>query len=170
VKPFAVRRDHRSPFDPGQWLKATYLRPSSPQRLFASLLFLWFFTAQWCSALVDRVYTAPMAVVVNRISTVGTITAHLVSGTPYDISAGPDGALWFVLHNPDMVGRIATSGTITQFTIPTSGSTPAGIAAGSDGALWSTETRSGGLRRLRAQARCLRRCCLPADRYRSAIP
>lgn len=29
----------------------------------ATLLFLWFFTAQWCSALVDRVYTAPMAVV-----------------------------------------------------------------------------------------------------------
>jgi hypothetical protein len=29
----------------------------------AALLFLWFFTAQWCSMLVDRVHTAPMAVV-----------------------------------------------------------------------------------------------------------
>jgi hypothetical protein len=29
----------------------------------ATLLFVWFFTAQWCSMLVDRVYTAPMAVV-----------------------------------------------------------------------------------------------------------
>jgi hypothetical protein len=24
----------------------------------ATLLFVWFFTAQWCSKLVDRVYTA----------------------------------------------------------------------------------------------------------------
>ncbi len=76
---------------------------------------------------------------VNRISTSGMISPHLVSGIPLDIAAGPDGALWFVLHNPDMVGRVATSGTITQFTIPTSGSTPAGIAAGPDGALWFTE-------------------------------
>ena len=29
----------------------------------ATLLFVWFFTAQWCSMLVDRVYTAPMTVV-----------------------------------------------------------------------------------------------------------
>ena len=29
----------------------------------AALLILWFLTAQWCSLLVDRVYTAPMAVV-----------------------------------------------------------------------------------------------------------
>jgi hypothetical protein len=27
------------------------------------MMFLWFFTAQWCSMLVDRVHTAPMAVV-----------------------------------------------------------------------------------------------------------
>src|ERR1700729_359803 len=29
----------------------------------ATLLLLWFFTAQWCSLLVDRIYTAPMAIV-----------------------------------------------------------------------------------------------------------
>jgi hypothetical protein len=29
----------------------------------ATLLLLWFFTAQWCSLLIDRVYTAPMVVV-----------------------------------------------------------------------------------------------------------
>jgi hypothetical protein len=28
-----------------------------------TLLLLWFFTAQWCSLLIDRVYTAPMVVV-----------------------------------------------------------------------------------------------------------
>ena len=29
----------------------------------ATPLVLWFFTAQWCSLLVDRIYTAPMVVV-----------------------------------------------------------------------------------------------------------
>jgi streptogramin lyase len=76
---------------------------------------------------------------INRITTVGTITPHLVAGVPYDLSAGPDGALWFVLSKPDMIARITTSGTITQYFIPTSESTPAGIAAGPDGALWFTE-------------------------------
>ena len=61
---------------------------------------------------------------INRIATSGMITPFPVSGSPLDIAAGPDGALWFVLSNPDRIGRITTSGTITQFVIPTSGSTP----------------------------------------------
>ena len=76
---------------------------------------------------------------INRITTSGVISPHLVAGTPLDVAAGPDGALWYPLDRPEMIGRITTTGTITQFTIPTSGSTPAGIAAGPDGALWFTE-------------------------------
>ena len=76
---------------------------------------------------------------INRIATSGMINPFPVSGSPLDIAAGPDGALWFVLSNPDRIGRITTSGIITQFVIPTSGSTPDGIAAGPDGALWFTE-------------------------------
>ena len=37
------------------------------------------------------------------------------------------------------IGRITTSGTITEFPIPTPGSSPHGIALGPDGAIWFTE-------------------------------
>src|SRR5689334_1690780 len=49
------------------------------------------------------------------------------------LTAGPDAALWF--SGSGGVGKITTSGVITQY-----GSTAAGtIAAGPDGALWFTE-------------------------------
>ena len=38
-----------------------------------------------------------------------------------------------------MIGRITTSGTFTEFPIPTSDTKPVGIAAGPDGALWFTQ-------------------------------
>ena len=60
------------------------------------------------------------------------------------ITTGPDGALWFTNYTQNKIGRITTTGTITEFTIPstmpdgvTSG--PTGITAGPDGALWFTE-------------------------------
>jgi virginiamycin B lyase len=55
-----------------------------------------------------------------------------------DITAGPDGALWFtsVLN---VVSRVTTAGTITNFTSPDIGGSDA-IATGSDGALWFTIT------------------------------
>ena len=56
-----------------------------------------------------------------------------------DITAGPDGALWFVEGYANKIGRITTAGAISEFPIPTASSFPSGIAAGSDGALWFTE-------------------------------
>lgn len=56
---------------------------------------------------------------------------------PYDIVSGPDGALWFTNSGDNTIGRIATSGLITNFTA-SSVSEPAGIAVGPDGALWFT--------------------------------
>jgi Tol biopolymer transport system component/streptogramin lyase/major membrane immunogen (membrane-anchored lipoprotein) len=58
---------------------------------------------------------------------------------PLGITAGPDGALWFVEQNRYKVGRVTTDGVISEFPIPTADSTPRDIAAGSDGALWFTE-------------------------------
>jgi sugar lactone lactonase YvrE len=40
------------------------------------------------------------------------------------------------------IGRITTSGTITEYAIPTSGSSPNGITVGPDGNLWFTEGSS----------------------------
>jgi streptogramin lyase len=69
---------------------------------------------------------------------------------PTDITAGPDGALWFV-GIPGEIGRITTTGVVTEFPLPAvpppsgskpgTASTPAtatSIVEGLDGALWFT--------------------------------
>src|SRR3954447_12838297 len=60
-----------------------------------------------------------------------------------DMAAGPDGALWFTERRGEAIGRVTTSGTVTEFPVPTSTDNPLpdpqGIAAGPDGALWFTE-------------------------------
>ena len=58
---------------------------------------------------------------------------------PFAITAGPDGALWFTEYQGNKIGRITTTGQVTEYAIPTSNSSPEGIAAGPDGALWFTE-------------------------------
>jgi virginiamycin B lyase len=58
---------------------------------------------------------------------------------PQTIVSGPDGALWFTETSGDEIGRITTTGVITQFAVPTASSQPFGIAVDSDGDLWFTE-------------------------------
>src|SRR5277367_4876566 len=58
---------------------------------------------------------------------------------PRTITAGPDGALWFIENFANQIGRITTAGTFTEFPIPTKNSGVSGIASGPDGALWFTE-------------------------------
>lgn len=63
------------------------------------------------------------------------------SNGPNSIAAGPDGAMWFTEitgFNTGKIGRITTSGSITEYGIPFP-SQPYGIAAGPDGALWFDE-------------------------------
>jgi uncharacterized protein (TIGR03437 family) len=72
------------------------------------------------------------------------------SGPEY-ITAGPDGALWFTesnLNNTGKIGRITTSGAITEYTVPTADSFPFGITAGPDGALWFTENNTAKIGRI----------------------
>ena len=87
---------------------------------------------------------------IGRITTDGAISEFAIpfptnaipqAGT---ITMGSDGALWFpegyiravgVGAGTAVIGRIATDGTVTSFTID-QGGIPFAIAAGSDGALW----------------------------------
>ena len=68
-----------------------------------------------------------------------------LANAPGDITAGPDGNLWFTEEGVlPGIGRITTSGTITEHTAGlTSGfsllMTPKGITEGADGNLWFTE-------------------------------
>ena len=75
------------------------------------------------------------------------ITLPTNDAYPWGITTGSDGALWFVEELGDQIGRISTSGTITEYALPTSGTYPMYITTGSDNNLGSpsrSETASGG--------------------------
>jgi virginiamycin B lyase len=90
----------------------------------------------------------------GRITTSGTITqvplppfshtdpiAGLISedSHPFGITTGPDGALWYADSSSADLGRVTTSGSVSQFGITTTTLTfPYDIVTGSDGALWFT--------------------------------
>ena len=78
---------------------------------------------------------------IGKMTTAGVATAYPMPADTrgYDIVTGPDGNLWFTDDFTSSVGRITTSGAITEFATPTTLSRPAGIARGPDGNIWFTE-------------------------------
>jgi streptogramin lyase len=62
-----------------------------------------------------------------------------VSAGTGDVVSGPDGKLWFVESATNQIGNITTTGTITQYPVPTASSYPRSIAVGPDSNLWFTE-------------------------------
>lgn len=68
-----------------------------------------------------------------------SVHADAPNTKPWNIAAGPDGALWFTELDANRIGRITTSGTITEYPVPTANAAPYGIAAGPDNAMWFTE-------------------------------
>jgi streptogramin lyase len=89
---------------------------------------------------------------IAKMTPSGTFTDYTLptGAQPSGITTGPDNALWFTDYygGADTVGRVTTSGGITEYPIPTSGAYPMGITAGSDGALWFTEYNSGKIGRI----------------------
>jgi len=68
--------------------------------------------------------------------------ADSAQGESLAITAGPDGNLWFIeimQNGGSFIGRITTSGKITEFPLPSANTLPSSITAGSDGNLWFTE-------------------------------
>jgi virginiamycin B lyase len=61
------------------------------------------------------------------------------ASTPWGITVGPDGALWFTEMDANKIGRITTAGSFTEFSLPTANMKPAFITTGPDGNLWFTE-------------------------------
>ena len=60
--------------------------------------------------------------------------------SPYGITSGPDGNLWFTEQGLDRIGRITPLGVVTEFSTGiTAGAHPTGITPGPDGNLWFTE-------------------------------
>jgi streptogramin lyase len=80
---------------------------------------------------------------IDKVSTSGTVLGEYKIGAACwygpGITSGPDGNLWFTC-NKQALGKITTSGTVTEYTLPHSESYPEGITAGPDGNLWFTES------------------------------
>ncbi|MGH7685241.1 MAG: virginiamycin B lyase family protein [Candidatus Dormibacteria bacterium] len=83
---------------------------------------------------------------IGRLTPKGSISQFRIpdpTNRVADITAGPDGALWFTEAPGAHVGRITTSGTITEFVVPgVAGNllptAVQNITAGPDGAVWAT--------------------------------
>ncbi len=77
----------------------------------------------------------------NQAKATGQITEYSLSGRPEGIAAGPDGNLWFADPLTNEIGKITTSGVVTEYAVPKE-SYPDAIAAGPDGNLWFTDELS----------------------------
>lgn len=86
---------------------------------------------------------------IAKVSPAGAVLATYpiptASSSPTEIIGAPDGTLWFTEFKGNKLGRITTSGTITEYPIPTPNSGPWGITTcptqceDAHGRLWFTE-------------------------------
>jgi streptogramin lyase len=78
---------------------------------------------------------------IGRMTTTGILSNEfeLPSGSnPDQIMHGPDGSMWFTEPGSSQIGRITSTGVITQFPVR-GGSSPQGITTGPDCNIWFTE-------------------------------
>ena len=71
-----------------------------------------------------------------QISGVSEYPIPTISSLPTSLVNGPEGNLWFDESNAQKIGRISTSGVITEYYTTSS---PVSIVIGPDGNLWFTE-------------------------------
>jgi virginiamycin B lyase len=85
--------------------------------------------------------SGPLTAVQFTEYTIPVVASNDNNPAPMRIAVGPDSALWFTNNNSGYIGRITTTGTITQYsTGTTGGGCPQGITTGPDGNLWFIET------------------------------
>ena len=85
------------------------------------------------------------------MTTAGVLTEYATSANdtkPYEICAGPDGALWFTEEKSVMIGRMTTAGMLTEYSTSASDTEPACICEGPDSALWVTENHANQISRM----------------------
>ena len=89
---------------------------------------------------------------IGRLATSGVTNIFPTGGSTAEggITTGPDGALWFTETNSfggaNAIGRITTSGTLTEYALPNS--FPTSITAGPDLALWFIDQKTKALGRI----------------------
>jgi streptogramin lyase len=79
---------------------------------------------------------------IGKITSAGAVTLYTnglnPKGYPLAIASGPDGNLWFTEWDKNVIGKITTTGTITEYALPPGAIQPDAITAGPDGNLWFT--------------------------------
>jgi len=95
------------------------------------------FIASWVRAVCLGFALLGLSSGVAHAQVVTEFSAGITAGaTPFGITAGPDGNLWFTEANGNRIGRITPAGVVTEFSAGiTAGATPYGITAGPDGNL-----------------------------------
>ena len=83
---------------------------------------------------------------------------------PLTIVEGPDHNLWFAEFTGEKIGRLTTSGAITQFSIAGAQSL-VGVASGSDGNIWFTDQYSGTVGHIDTSGGTLKQFALPAGSH-----
>ena len=81
-----------------------------------------------------------------------------MNSNPWQLTIGPDGAIWYTVSCPytalcsttvfDAIGRVDNNGNFTEFPLPRPSSGPYGITTGPDGALWFTEMQANKIGRI----------------------
>ncbi len=74
------------------------------------------------------------------VYTAGQTPGFLAGASAVDLALGPAGDMWFTDAATPAIGRIATDGTVTEFTSGlASGAKPYSIVAGPDGNMWFSD-------------------------------
>ncbi|GAC1658729.1 MAG: virginiamycin B lyase [Candidatus Elarobacter sp.] len=79
----------------------------------------------------------------TSFSVTGEFPTVTPMSSPTGIVVGQDGALWFTENAADKIGRVTTSGAVSEFSSPVVGLSMKGIAVAPDGSLWFCEPGSG---------------------------
>ncbi|HTS52116.1 MAG TPA: hypothetical protein VMH26_02480 [Burkholderiales bacterium] len=64
-----------------------------------------------------------------------------VRGGPYGVAVAADGTVWATLQSANQLIRIAPSGEMTQYDLPTPGASPTDVAVDPKGGVWIVEFR-----------------------------
>ena len=100
-----------------------------------------------------------------KITPSGQVTVYSrfrpLGSNPFGITVGPDGNLWFTDPGTDSVGQITTSGTVTEYTLPSIIANPTGIVTGPDGNLWVTEDFYGEIAKISPEGQVLAQYPVP---------
>lgn len=91
--------------------------------------------------------------VVLRVDQPGTLTNTFPVPDAKGIVSGPDGNLWVTQSgSTNAIGRLTTSGALTEYPLPTAKADPLYITRGNDGNLWFTERAASKIGRITTAA------------------